>query len=471
MSLSQYDSLDLDINNYELKDIEKFFQLDPRVIYTPSEIEYKETLVREKLLKSGHINKKFKSDLIEFLKNARNFIIDKKCPPLPPPTSIPPNFRLDPTPNIPFIPPSHARTQELIFNPPIIPIHTTNGNNYYSGKLNPIECRTKTINVCIDTLFRKNYGTTKSTDFIYIFPKNIQNVVSLKLTSLEFPFSPLPFFISSSQNNNSMNFQLFNMKNFADSSFNITIPDGNYTPSTFSTTVNNIFDFIGNGMNFLICETDVITQKTVIRVRDSQIDQSTGGHFPYHNGSDYSPNFYFKVIFDVQQTSLCQPELQPLCRNLGWLLGFRNTSYTVHSTDVHRSFYYGGETVLFNGYLQSETASSLTNSQTQNNYFFVEIDDFQNNFPTDSVISTNCSQGNYIGKNIIAKIILRPGATFVDDNGSDLIFKKRDYFGPVHLEKFKIRILNRFGEIIDIQQNDFSMTLEMTILNTESGFS
>ena len=30
------------------------------------------------------------------------------------------------------------------------------------------------------------------------------------------------------------------------------------------------------------------------------------------------------------------------------------------------------------------------------------------------------------------------------DNASDGIFKKREYFGPIKLEKFKIRILNKY---------------------------
>ena len=47
------------------------------------------------------------------------------------------------------------------------------------------------------------------------------------------------------------------------------------------------------------------------------------------------------------------------------------------------------------------------------------------------------------------------------DNASDGIFKKREYFGPIKLEKFKIRILNKYGEVINLKQNDFSFVLEI----------
>jgi hypothetical protein len=54
------DQLDLDINNYSIKDIERFFKLKPNSKYTASQIEYKEYEIREQLLQSGHINKKMK---------------------------------------------------------------------------------------------------------------------------------------------------------------------------------------------------------------------------------------------------------------------------------------------------------------------------------------------------------------------------------------------------------------------------
>ena len=53
--------LDLDIRNYSIKDLETFFHLKSG--YGVSEIEYKETQMREVLLKSGHVKKEFKGDM------------------------------------------------------------------------------------------------------------------------------------------------------------------------------------------------------------------------------------------------------------------------------------------------------------------------------------------------------------------------------------------------------------------------
>ena len=61
------ENLDLDIHNYNLRDLERFFKLKPNTKYTASDIELKSYQIREQLLNSGHINKRFKRDLIEFL--------------------------------------------------------------------------------------------------------------------------------------------------------------------------------------------------------------------------------------------------------------------------------------------------------------------------------------------------------------------------------------------------------------------
>jgi hypothetical protein len=65
--------IDLDIGNYSIKDLEKFFQLKSG--YGISDIEYKQTQMQEILLKSGHVKKQFKGDLIEFLKKAKEWLI------------------------------------------------------------------------------------------------------------------------------------------------------------------------------------------------------------------------------------------------------------------------------------------------------------------------------------------------------------------------------------------------------------
>jgi hypothetical protein len=53
-----------------------------------------------------------------------------------------------------------------------------------------------------------------------------------------------------------------------------------------------------------------------------------------------------------------------------------------------------------------------------------------------------------------------PGKLFVE-NGGPLSLQMREYFGPVRIEKLHIRILNRFGDVLDLRENDFSIVLEI----------
>jgi hypothetical protein len=43
------DGLDLDINNYSVRDLEKFFRLKPNSKYTAADVELKENQIREQL--------------------------------------------------------------------------------------------------------------------------------------------------------------------------------------------------------------------------------------------------------------------------------------------------------------------------------------------------------------------------------------------------------------------------------------
>ena len=71
--------LDLDINNYNMKDLETFFHILPNQNYTASDIEEKEYTMRTLLLSSGEVDKKQQKDLIDFLNLAKDWLIFVKC--------------------------------------------------------------------------------------------------------------------------------------------------------------------------------------------------------------------------------------------------------------------------------------------------------------------------------------------------------------------------------------------------------
>jgi hypothetical protein len=51
--------------------------------------------------------------------------------------------------------------------------------------------------------------------------------------------------------------------------------------------------------------------------------------------------------------------------------------------------------------------------------------------------------------------------SIIDNSLVDCILNKREYFGPVKLEKMNIRLLDRFGKVIDLNNNDYSIVFEV----------
>jgi len=402
--------LDLEITNYTITDLESFFKLNKN--YTEEEIKEKEEELKNKILKSDELSKKKKNDIIAFLFEVKNLLINKQKPII-----------------------KHE-------DPPVI--HTRQ-EEYTRSDLNPVEKRTSTKTLCVDTLFRSNYDTTKSTDYIYKLPLPINNVMSLQLTSFEFP-NTIYIFTST---NNTFELTLYNINTgLTDVSGNpiyttetqkITIQPGNYSSTEFKTIMNNIFINTQTvGLSFLNVDMS-IQYNTIIYINNTPYDPSN---------NYYSPDFYFKINFAIGN--------QPIYKTAGWMIGFRKEIYIIKKTDTYTNIINTTPPIVYNGYLSSES----TYGSTIDNYIFLEIDDYHNNFPTNTFVSTNTT--SYIGKNILARVVLTSGSnTIITDNASDGILKKREYFGPIKLEKFRIRVLNRYGDVINIQQNDFSFVLEL----------
>lgn len=415
-------NLDLEITNYTIEELETFFKLPPN--YTIDNVIQKEDELKTKIMKSDELSKKKKNDITTFFKEITKLLTEKLRPVI--------KYEEPPI--------THVKQEEIVLS-----------------NMNPIEKRTMTKSLCIDTLFRENYDKTYSTDYLYKLPNPINNVVSLQLTSFEFP-NMINFF---SQDNLSNTFEitLYNVNTgeydasgeliYENNTVTLEIPDGNYMSTEFVTMLNNLFSSSEViGLKFLKVDIDIETH-TVIRTYNSSIDQTTIGQFPYDlSDNNYSPDFYFKLNFEV--------ETKPLYKTAGWMMGFRNKTYTVTQSDIYVSLIDAEYPITYEGFLKSESSYG----STMDNYIFLEIDDFHNNYPTNTFTSINAT--SYIGKNILARIVLTSGAhTIVMDNAADGIFKRREYFGPIKLEKLKIRILNRFGDVVNLKQNDYSFVLEL----------
>ena len=452
-------------------------------------------------------------------------------------------------------------------------------HEYTKGVVNPLERRTLKRIISIDTLFRPHHDRTKATDFIWNLPTPINNILSLRVVSMEMPNSIRMF--SNDKKNNIFTIHLYNVRQvyneggqqktvFINHSETLIIPEGFYTSSQFPEMMNYYLTNAGtpsngkvvrdasgvllsvpydassnqlvfNGLKLLVLEVNDISSRTIIRTREETdtLPDLTDDTLPLKRyrafyedettNPQYSPDFYFKLDFNIdndrsftdyyklgglfvrnvtygvdtngdrymidpdpegnecatssvarsrmtsKNLQCFRPKLdpytgnimksntkmRPLYKNAGWTMGFYNDIY-----DVTKPYVVQGrvnplgtyEPVTYGRYIESE--SSYGSSIVQ--YYFLEVDDYNRNFTTNTIVAET-GNGTNLGNNIIARIPLTtPSLNINYMNPSDMIFKQRDYFGPVKIEKIHLRLVDRFGDTLDIQNNDYSLAIELT---------
>lgn len=123
-----------------------------------------------------------------------------------------------------------------------------------------------------------------------------------------------------------------------------------------------------------------------------------------------------------------------------WLLGFRKGSYTIPN----------GATITSEGFFHGS------------DYLYFSVDDFQRNRVNNNVVYFNDSTGN---DNILGKVYKDSRnytLNHLQDSGETN--NARRYLGPVKLSKFKFSLLDKFGNIANLNSMDYSFTLEVEVL-------
>lgn len=286
------------------------------------------------------------------------------------------------------------------------------------GSLNSIKRLTYFINLNLNTCFRKNYYASNPCDFQYNIPTEIKNVVSLRLASIEIPNSWYLF--SSIKKNNIFIIQInYNGKT---SSYTIIIPDGNYD--------NNMLEKYLNTTYF--CESTTITDLNNIHFSIEPHSFKCS----FSLVSNAPSNFDFSIIFYDSTISS-----ENFMCTFGWIIGFRLAKYqNIQDSITSEGLFDGGG----------------------DRYIYVSIEDYQYNTNSLNVV---CFDQSIMEKNIIAKIPMINGklSMIIDDNTCTLT-KTRKYNGPVNIRNLYIKILDNFGDIIDLNNMDYSLTLELEVL-------
>jgi len=350
----------------------------------------------------------------------------------------------------------------------------TNNNDYMfnsnTGAGNPIHRKTVTKLFNIDSRFRDNYDSTLSTNFTVQLQIEQKNVIEMKLCDVEIPTTYYP--ISTSLGNNYMWVKF--IKDLIDDTNNkymyLFIPDGNYYFEDLINYINgtSCFKLLNNPTNGSIYldltynNGSVGTgtgriQLGIFTVSDISGNSSSDNYTSVElnfNGSylyDFSGNIVKKsVVMNITQminiyggNRYLQKSNINVQNNFGWLLGFKYKLYTGALSYI------------------SEGIMDILGPR----YLYLIIDD-----GISSSVNTNffSAAGTGLNSNTIARISLKsPPFNIQSQNDFSVYTEPRYYFGPVTISKFNISLVDEYKRIVDINNNDLSFTLRLTVIYSD----
>lgn len=315
------------------------------------------------------------------------------------------------------------------------------------GIINPLMRKAYKKLVNINTKFRKDYQTTPSTDFQIELPYPVKKVVSMKLQNHEFPKTVYTF--AKSLGSNYFYINDFGMHSTVNGWQVIEVPDGSYPPQVLAQAITHLLTTKGYQVALTI---DPNNGKSTLKSPDL-----------FDLDFDYRPERCGNPPSNINRNQL----------TLGWLLGFRGdaikTPQAKLASDKPRN-----EWIQWSSkccappyeYPPGDPQNKYTGEKTYISeglfsghgtpYFLLLVDDFHNNH-SDVIISPFKDQ-SVVDNTVLAKI---PTDCCV---GGCACGPERIYFGPVELRRLRIRLLDEYGREVEINNADYSLTLELEVV-------
>jgi len=302
-------------------------------------------------------------------------------------------------------------------------VENTLNNNIAPGNINSIKRITKNLNLNMNSCFRSNYFQSNSSDFQYIIPSEIKNIVSMRLISLEIPHS---WYLISKNNKNDffeIMVSIISEEHIENQSHKIYISEGNYNAKTLEDYLNKTYFCDSNNDNLLKYIRFLI--------------------HPYNNKTT------FEILHnDINISLLFSSEYNdnPLS-TFGWLCGFRMTNYL----NVFKNI--TSEGIFDNG---------------SENYIYVIINDYQYNTNHMNIVGFDKS---VLNENVIAKVPFKnTNCSVILINDNNPLAQTREYNGPVNISKLHIKLLDKFGAPINLNNMDIGLTIQFELLYESYNF-
>ena len=254
----------------------------------------------------------------------------------------------------------------------------------------------------------------------------------MKLTSFEIPST---IYTISELNKN--NFFYYDISNSGKTI--LKLEDGNYSIPT--NTQNNFND---NDIEQII-KKDLEDRSVNLKFTINKINGK----------SKFSSSEKFTLYFNDNNNDT-EKDLETLSiLKLGWLLGFRLGQYNASNTNTPDGSYV----------VQSEGICVMNTPQ----YLYLSINDFTNAANNHFVAAFNNS---ILSPHILARInyqsLLRDSGIYSYSNSINNDVEEEDrirrYFGPVDIKRLQVQILDEYGNVIDLNNMDWSFTLSLELL-------
>ncbi len=377
------------------------------------------------------MKREFKKDLIDFLAKAKHLLYGKKTEPSDSSSRTHSEYK--------ELSVMSRAENELIKREDRNFIYSQT-SEYFPGQLNPLSTRTITKYVSIDTRFRDNYATTNASDFVIQLPSKLNKVVSMQLSSIEFPITY--YSISAKYGNNFLyvyaDTQYYDGGPIAQFEKVVIIPDGNYAATDLLAKINGLLaplDASGN----LIDTTSVFSYiKLTIDINDNS---SGSGKVTIGPNSMYlSSNIVNSIGLDFTKSIKCCADDSDITTKIGWNLGFNKPKY------------FGSNLYT------SDTVADMSIMR----YVYLGIDDYQR---SGNSLFFNAFHDKHIGENVLARIAMQSNSFAVlMANNLGLVTEPRKYFGPADIQRLRIQIFDDHGRPLDINNANYSFVLTFKMI-------
>jgi len=365
------------------------------------------------------------------------------------------------------------------------------------GKLNPTLKNTTQRLIVLDSFFRQESSAASiSTDYTLDLSDHLTDVLSLRLWSIEVP---LTYYVIDVNYGNTCFWVSDGTNNIP-----ITIPSGNYIPDTFVTALNDAFTAAGFTFTSpaIPVSYNSSNYKITMKLNGGTYTPPVGSTTTAFTISTATRLIFFDPTITLQCETTCIQNGLYLNQSLGWLMGYHNSTGAIPVEVAGNT----GDSVLdLNG----------------PRYFILALDDYNQNHLNNGLVSITepskvvklpsyyspdqpyiCEPSqfgqvaqliqssprtltqsqiytiNEILKNNVNNMELRAkaptttdvfaiipikqasvgGGLYVDFSGQ-LQDNRRTYFGPVDIDRMRVRLLNDKGHVVNLNGADWAITI------------